>query len=79
MTDRADITCNALIIGGGIHGTCATGELAKAGLEVALVEQGSIGGGATGTSSGILNNGLVFFENGATSLSRLLADPQRLV
>ncbi len=50
MTRAYDV----VIIGGGIMGCCSAYELASRGLSVALLEKGSLGGGATGRSSAII-------------------------
>ncbi|GAB1361105.1 FAD-dependent oxidoreductase [Rhodobacter sp.] len=78
MIEHSTAECDVLVIGGGIHGTFIARELAAAGYAVVLAEQGDFGEGATGRSSGILNNGLVFFESGAVSLRSLLLNPSRL-
>ena len=51
MTDRAD----AVVVGGGVVGTCTAYMLAKAGLEVCIVEKEAIGSGATGHGHGLIN------------------------
>jgi len=45
---------DVVVIGGGVHGASAAYHLVKAGFEVALVEKGSIGSGASGVSGGII-------------------------
>jgi glycine/D-amino acid oxidase-like deaminating enzyme len=44
-----------VVVGGGIAGTSAAYHLAKAGVQVVLLERGSIGGGATGAAVGVLS------------------------
>ena len=49
--ERADV----VVVGGGIAGTSAAYHLASAGVEVVLMERGSIGGGATAAAVGVLS------------------------
>ncbi len=51
LPERADV----VVVGGGIAGTSAAYHLAKAGVDVVLIERGSIGGGATGAAVGVLS------------------------
>ena len=51
LPERADV----LVVGGGIAGTSAAYHLAKAGVQVVLMERGSIGGGATAAAVGVLS------------------------
>lgn len=48
------MTADAVIVGAGIVGAACAYELAKAGLSVAIVEEGEIGGGATSAGMGHL-------------------------
>jgi sarcosine oxidase subunit beta len=47
-------SCDVVVIGGGIMGCSTAFQLAKRGLDVAVVDKGSIGFGPTGQSSGII-------------------------
>lgn len=51
-------TCSIAIIGGGLVGVAVAWYLAKAGCDVALVERGTLAGGATGRSNGFLLEGI---------------------
>lgn len=51
LPERADV----VVVGGGIAGTSAAYHLARAGVEVVLIERGSIGGGATAAAVGVLS------------------------
>lgn len=53
---------DALVIGGGVNGTAALSELARAGYRVALAERGDLADGASGRSSRMLHCGLRYFE-----------------
>ena len=52
---KKDISCDVLIIGGGITGVSTLFQLEKSNLEVVLVEQNKIGMGVTGNTTGKLN------------------------
>lgn len=52
---KNDISCDVLIIGGGITGVSTLFQLEKSDLEVVLVEQNKIGMGVTGNTTGKLN------------------------
>jgi glycine/D-amino acid oxidase-like deaminating enzyme len=51
-TDAVDVAVDVAVLGGGIVGTAAALELARAGASVALVEATAIGAGASGRNSG---------------------------
>ena len=51
LPERADV----VVVGGGIAGTSAAYHLARAGVDVVLIERGSIGGGATAAAIGVLS------------------------
>ena len=51
LPERADV----IVVGGGIAGTSAAYHLARAGVQVVLMERGSIGGGATAAAVGVLS------------------------
>jgi glycerol-3-phosphate dehydrogenase len=53
---------DALVIGGGVNGTAALVELARAGYRVALAERDDLADGASGRSSRMLHCGLRYFE-----------------
>lgn len=53
---------DALVIGGGVNGTAALVEMARAGYSVALAERGDLADGASGRSSRMLHCGLRYFE-----------------
>ena len=46
---------DVVVVGGGIAGTSAAYHLARAGVQVVLMERGSIGGGATAAAVGVLS------------------------
>lgn len=69
---------DVLVIGGGIHGTSIARALAESGRRVVLVERDAIASGATGRSTGVLNNGLVFLGNGGAALRRIVGAPRQL-
>ena len=49
-----DITCDALIIGGGSSGAQSAYRLAKQGLRVVVVDKRTIGGGSSSTNTGLI-------------------------
>ena len=51
LPERADV----VVVGGGIAGTSAAYHLARAGVQVVLIERGRIGGGATAAAVGVLS------------------------
>jgi glycine/D-amino acid oxidase-like deaminating enzyme len=53
MSGRRPGTTEVLIIGGGVHGASAAHHLARDGVEVTLLEAGTLAGGPTGRSSGV--------------------------
>src|ERR1041385_1521660 len=55
-----DISCDVLVIGGGISGALMARKLAEAGFDVALVEQRDIAWGSTAASTALLQ-----YENDA--------------
>lgn len=54
---QEDLVCNVLIIGGGFTGLSAAYYLAKAGVDVVLLEAKTIGSGASGRNGGQLGTG----------------------
>ena len=49
-----DVKCSALVVGGGITGALCAHALATAGVDVLVVEAGSIGTGSTSASTALL-------------------------
>lgn len=56
-TDHLPATAEVVVIGGGMLGTWTTYWLAKAGVDVVLIEKSAIGWGATGRNGGFLIEG----------------------
>ena len=65
-TPYADV----LILGGGINGLATFRYLALQGVDVALVERGDYGSGATAASSHMIHGGIRYLENGEFRLVR---------
>ena len=64
-------TYDVVIVGAGFTGLTAARTLAKAGLDVAVFEQGSVGEGASGRNGGHLSNGLAHsYVDAVQSLGR---------
>jgi glycerol-3-phosphate dehydrogenase len=58
----ADTTFDLLVIGAGITGSRVAYEAARAGMSVALVDQGDFGSGSTGASSKLLHGGFRYLD-----------------
>ncbi len=54
-TDRIPVRADVVVIGGGVPGASTAYHLASAGVDVVLLERGSIGGGATAAAVGVLS------------------------
>jgi glycerol-3-phosphate dehydrogenase len=67
---RAIPSADVLIIGGGINGLATFRYLALQGVDVALVERGDYGSGATAASSHMIHGGIRYLENGEFRLVR---------
>jgi glycerol-3-phosphate dehydrogenase len=61
-----------LVIGGGIVGSRVAYEAARAGLEVALIDQADIGGATSSASSKLIHGGLRYLATGDVTLVREL-------
>lgn len=70
-------TPHVLVVGGGLLGTAITRDLAIRGLEVTLVERGTLAAGATGTSPGLLRAGTHGVED-RTLARRMLRETRTL-
>lgn len=55
LPDGAPATCEALVVGGGITGAATAWNLARAGVDVVLVERGEIGAAGSGANAGSLH------------------------
>ncbi|WP_319637293.1 FAD-dependent oxidoreductase [Pacificispira spongiicola] len=62
MTDTTRDPYDVVVIGGGINGTAALRELARAGYRAVLVEADTLAAGASGRSSRMLHCGLRYLE-----------------
>ncbi|KGX93835.1 FAD-dependent oxidoreductase [Pontibacillus halophilus JSM 076056 = DSM 19796] len=51
---KEDVTCDVIVVGGGISGAIMAHKLKRTGLDVVLVEQNRIGHGATAANTGLL-------------------------
>lgn len=70
-TAHADV----VVIGGGVAGLWSAAVLAQRGLGVMLIERGSLGGGQTVASQGILHGGIKYTLGGAaTAAAKAVAD-----
>ena len=49
-----DITCDVLVVGGGMSGISAAAEFLRQGLRVVVIDKNIIGGSSTGRSAGFL-------------------------
>lgn len=54
MSSGDTIGADVVIVGGGVHGTSLAFQLARRGVDVAVVERSTVGAGATGRSSGFV-------------------------
>jgi gamma-glutamylputrescine oxidase len=61
----ADIEVEACVIGGGVGGLACARRLAQHGIETALLERGTVAGGASGRNGGFLIAGTALFHNDA--------------
>jgi gamma-glutamylputrescine oxidase len=61
----ADIEVEACVIGGGVGGLSCSHRLAQHGIETALLEAGTVAGGASGRNGGFLIAGTALFHNDA--------------
>ncbi|MBJ7263631.1 MAG: FAD-binding oxidoreductase [Burkholderiaceae bacterium] len=57
-----DISCDVLVVGAGLLGSSAALHLAEAGVDVVLIDKGSVGAGASGRNGGQLTPGLARWE-----------------
>jgi len=64
------LALDAVVFGGGAAGLWTLDALVNAGLEAALVETGSLGGGQTGVSQGIIHGGLKYSLGGGRRAHR---------
>lgn len=71
-------TPHVLVIGGGAVGTGIARDLAIRGLEVTLVERGSLASGSTARSRGLLYSGAQFAEVDPSAARRCLAENRTL-
>jgi gamma-glutamylputrescine oxidase len=60
-----DIEVEACVIGGGVGGLSCARRLAQHGIETALLEAGTVAGGASGRNGGFLIAGIALFHNDA--------------
>lgn len=51
---REDVTCDVVVLGGGISGALVAERLSREGLDVVLVEKRDVGGGSTSASTALL-------------------------
>lgn len=61
-TLTSDLTCDWLVIGGGLLGASTALHLSEAGIDAVLVDKGSIGSAASGRNGGQLTPGLARWE-----------------
>lgn len=71
-------TPHVLVIGGGVLGTAIARDCALRGLEVTLVEQGTLAAGTTGSIHGLLYSGARFVEDNPTGAMRCLKENKTL-
>ena len=71
-------TPHVLIVGGGATGTAVARDLAIRGLEVTLVERGTLTAGATGRAQGILDSGARHAQSNPELARRLAAERRTL-
>ncbi|WP_336328162.1 FAD-dependent oxidoreductase [Halovenus sp. HT40] len=71
-------TPHVLVIGGGVLGTAIARDCALRGLEVTLVEQGTLSAGTTGSIHGLLYSGARFVESNPTGAMRCLKENRAL-
>lgn len=71
-------TPHVLVIGGGVLGTAIARDCALRGLEVTLVEQGTLAAGTTGSIHGLLYSGARFVEEDPTGAMRCLKENKTL-
>ncbi|MXR51954.1 FAD-dependent oxidoreductase [Halovenus sp. WSH3] len=71
-------TPHVLVIGGGVLGTAIARDCALRGLEVTLVEQGTLAAGTTGSIHGLLYSGARFVEENPTAAMRCLTENRTL-
>ncbi|WMD19994.1 FAD-dependent oxidoreductase [Achromobacter seleniivolatilans] len=73
-----DLSCEVVIIGGGLLGASTALHLAEAGVDVVLIEKDHIGSGASGRNGGQMTPGLARWEAGTMLDNLSLADARRL-
>lgn len=71
-------TPHVLVIGGGVLGTAIARDCALRGLEVTLVEQGTLAAGTTSSIHGLLYSGARFVEENPTGAMRCLKENRTL-
>jgi len=71
-------TPHVLVVGGGATGTSIARDLAFRGLEVTLVERGSLASGATGRTRGLLRSGAREAVSDSERAARIRAENRRL-
>ncbi|MFT4946163.1 MAG: glycerol-3-phosphate dehydrogenase [Natronomonas sp.] len=71
-------TPHVVVVGGGVLGTAIARDCALRGLEVTLVEQGTLAAGTTGSIHGLLYSGARFVESNPTGAMRCLKENRTL-